>query len=145
MMPASWAAYSARLRQRLETSIQECLGRASRPIVAFGPRRNRPSHRREQVRERRIDTVPNESSHTGGVIAFPQWIGGQSDVCRPARNGAGWKNDRVADGFVPAATPIEHSRQHRHVQVGVIVDPYLTLAVMEAMQPPDVLRNRPSP
>jgi hypothetical protein len=51
----------------------------------------------------------------------------------------------LTDSFVPAATPIEHSRQHGHVQVGVVVNPYLTLAVIQAMQPSDVLRNRSLP
>jgi hypothetical protein len=83
--------YSARLRQSLETSIQECLGRASRAIGAFGFRRNRTSRRHEQARERRIDTVPNESSHAGYIVSFPQWIGRQSYVCGPTRNGAAWK------------------------------------------------------
>ena len=106
---------SSCLRQSFQASIEECLGCAPRSIGAFGLKRNRTSRRHEQVRKRYIDAVPNESSHAGGIVSFPQWIGRQSYVGGPTRNGASWKNDRVADGFVPAATPIEHSRQHRHV------------------------------
>ncbi len=120
---------STRLRQRLQPSIEECLGRASCAIGAFGFRRNRTSGRHEQVRERRINAVANESTNAGSVVAFPEWISRQRHVCRPARNGARGEDNRVTDGLVAAATAIEHSRQHRHVQVGVVVDPYLTLAV----------------
>src|SRR5216684_5533502 len=112
---------------------------------AFGCGRNRTSRGHEQVGERRVNAVANESTHAASVVAFPQRIGRQWYIRGPARNGARWNDNRVADSLVPAATPIEHSRQHGHVQVGVVVDSYLTLAVIQAMQPSDVLRNRSPP
>src|SRR5687767_7254414 len=80
---------SARLPQRFEPSIEECLGRTSGAFVAFGFWRNRTSGRGEQIRERRINAISNESTHAGSVVAFPEWISRQRHVCRPARNCAG--------------------------------------------------------
>src|SRR5437762_13824624 len=65
---------SPRLRQRFQASIEKCLGRASRAIRAFGFRRNRASGRHEQVRERSINAISNESTHAGCVVALPEWI-----------------------------------------------------------------------
>ena len=70
---------------------------------------------------------------------------GQRHVRRPARNGAGRNDNRVADNLIAAATAIEHSRQHGHIQVRVVVDPDVTLAIVEALKPADVLRDRPPP
>ena len=43
------------------------------------------------------------------------------------------------------AAAIKHPRQHRHVEVGVVVHAHFTLAVIEAVQPAGILRNRPVP
>src|ERR1700731_3505880 len=97
------------------------------------------------------------------LVTMGNWSSMNATTCRPTalnRSSAAQRLDSSlvcprrsrgrtvtirSDSFVSAATPIEHSRQHGHVQVGVVVDPYLTLAVIQAMQPSDVLRNRSSP
>ena len=99
----------------------------------------------EERRERRIDAVSNEPSHAARVVALPHRVRWQDDIRGPARDRAGRKEDRVADGLVAAATPIEHSRQHRHVEVGIVVDAHLSLAVVEPMESARVLRDRASP
>src|SRR5204863_7751010 len=121
------------LGQRFQTAIEKRLGRTSRAFGAFCFWRNRMSGCHEQVREGRIDAVANESPNAGSVVTFPEWVSGQRHVCRPARNGARGEDNCVTDGFVAAAPAIEHSRQHRHIEVSVVVDLYLTLTVVEAM------------
>jgi hypothetical protein len=133
------------LDQRVQSSIEERLGGAPRAIGTFCFWRNRTGGGDEQVREWRVNPISNESTHAGSVVAFPERISRQRHACGPARNGARRKDNRIADGLIAATPAIEHSRQHGHVQVGVIVDPYLTFAIVEAMQPADVLRDRPSP
>ena len=71
---------SARLRQRLETSIKKRLGCASRPAGAFGARSNRMSDRHKQVCQRTIDAITNESADARSIIAFPDRIGRQRYV-----------------------------------------------------------------
>jgi len=79
---------SARLLQRFQPSIEDCLGRISRAFGAFGFWRNRTGGRDEQVPERRINAIPNESTHAGSVVALPEWISRQRHVCGPAWNSA---------------------------------------------------------
>ena len=44
-----------------------------------------------------------------------------------------------------AAAPLEHPREHRHFEVGVIVDAHLTLAFAQTVQPARVLRDSAAP
>ena len=83
--------------------------------------------------------------HPVRVISLPNRIGRKNDIGRPPWNGAGRKKDRVADSLVPATSPIKHSRQHGHVEIGVIVDAHLALPVVQTMQPARVLRDRSPP
>src|SRR5688500_20154737 len=76
---------SSCLRQRFQASIEKRLGRASRPIRAFGFGRDRTSRRHEQARERGINTVTDKPTHASSVVAFPEWIGRRCHVFRPAR------------------------------------------------------------
>jgi hypothetical protein len=52
---------------------------------------------------------------------------------------------RVASCDRLAPSPVEHSRQHRHVQIGIVVDAHLALAVVQTMRSAGVLRDRSSP
>jgi hypothetical protein len=124
---------AAGLWQCLETPIAKCFGCASRAFGAFSFRQNRTSSRHKQARQRDVYAVAHESSNAGRVITLPEGVGRQHHVCGPARNCAGWKDNRVAHGFVPATPPIEHPREHWHVQVSVVVDPNFALAVVQTM------------
>ena len=116
------------------------------PLDAFGVRTARcPRRVDEEIRQRRIDAVANEPPHAGRIIVLPLGIDGQRDLGRPAGHGAGRQQNRIAHRLVAAAATIEHPRQHRHVQVGVVVDADLALAIVQAVQAADVLRNRPAP
>src|SRR5262245_5177524 len=99
----------------------------------------------EQGRQRRVDAVSNEPSHATGVITLPDGIRRENDIGRPTRDGAGRQKDRVANRLVPATPPVKHSRQHRHVEIGVVVDTHLALAVVETMQSAGILRDGSSP
>jgi hypothetical protein len=133
------------LWQGFEATKQERLAGAPSATGTFDFRRSRKSSRHEQIRQRRINAVANESPDAGRVISFPYWIRRQHDIGRPTGYGTRRKDNRVPDSLVAAATSVKHSCQHRHVQIRVVVDPHLPLAVVEAMQPSNVLRNRPPP
>ena len=92
------------------------------PRCTLGVFRHGPGGVHEQARHRRVDAVSYEPSHATGVIAFPDRIGRKNDIGRPPWNGAGRKKDGVADSLIPATSPIKHSRKHRHVEIGVVVD-----------------------
>src|SRR5216683_8119584 len=47
--------------------------------------------------------------------------------------------------FVMVTAAVEHSRQHRYVEIRVVVDAHLPLVMKESMQPTNVLRDRPLP
>jgi len=64
---------------------------------------------------------------------------------RAIGNGAGGQQNRIAERFIAAAPPVEHSSQHWHVQIGVIIHPHFAFAVVEAMKPAHVLSNGASP
>jgi hypothetical protein len=76
---------------------------------------------------------------------LPTRIGGKRNVRGPAWHRTGRQYDRVADGFIASAAPIEHPRQHRHIQICIVVDADFAFAVEEPVQPPRVLRDRPAP
>jgi hypothetical protein len=99
----------------------------------------------EQVRQWRVHSVTNESAHAGGVVLLPSRICCERYGRRPAGNGTCRKGDGVANRFVAAAAPVEHARQHRHIEVRVIVYPHLSLTVVEAVQPSGVLGDGPAP
>ena len=65
----------------------------------------------------------------------------QDDIGGPARHRAGGEEDRVADRLVTAAAPVEHPREHRDVEVRVVVDAHFALAVVQPVQPAGVLRD----
>jgi hypothetical protein len=136
---------STRLRQRVQSPIEERLGCTSCPRCTLGVFRHSPGGVHEQARQRRVDAVSNEPSHATGVIALPERIGRKNDIGRPPWHGAGRKKDRVADSLIPATAPIKHSRQHRYVEIGVVVDAHLAFPVVQTMQPAGVLRDRPPP
>ena len=99
----------------------------------------------KKIRQRLVDAVANEPPHAGRVIVLPLWIDREQHIGGPAGHGAGRQQDRVADGLIPPAPTIEHPGQHGHVQVGVVVHAHLALAVMQPVQPADVLGNRSAP
>ena len=67
---------AARLRQRFQTSIEECLGRASRAIGAFASGGiGRAAVTNKLASERRINTVTYKPTHAGSVVAFPEASG----------------------------------------------------------------------
>jgi hypothetical protein len=106
---------------------------------------HRPSGIYEQARERRVYAIPDQPSHAAGVVALPHRVGRKHYICGPARYGTGGEEDRITDGFIAAAAPVEHSRKHRHVEVCIVVHTHLALAVVEAMQSAGVLGNGSSP
>ena len=69
----------------------------------------------------------------------------QDHVGRPTGNRARRQQDRVANGFIASATPVEHAPEHRHVDVGVVVDAHFALAVMQTVKPTRVLSDRATP
>ena len=95
--------------------------------------------------QRRIDAVANESPHAPGILALPCRIDGKRNVRRPAGHGTCRKLQCVAHRFIASTTAVEHPRQHRDVQVSVVVDAHLALAVMQPVQSTDVLRDRSMP
>ncbi len=95
-----------------------------------------------RFRQRRIYAIAHQAAHAGGVLALPVGIDGKWHIRRPARHGAARKLHRVANRFVAATAAIEHPRQHRHVEISVVVDAHFALAVIEAMQPdPRIARS----
>ena len=99
----------------------------------------------EQAGERHVDAVADEPAHAAGVVALPHRIRRKDDIGGPSWYGAGRQENRVADGLIAAAAPVEHPRQHRHVEVRVVVDAHLALAVVEAVQSARVLGDRAAP
>ena len=99
----------------------------------------------EEARERRIDAIPHEPAYAARVVALPDRIRRQHDVGRPSGNRARRQQHGVADGLIAPAAPVEHSCEHRHVEIRVVVDADLALAVVEAVQAAGVLRDRASP
>jgi len=99
----------------------------------------------EELGQRDINSVTEEALDTRSVISFPLRIDGQWDFDRPAREGAGGKQDCVSDRFVPLAAPVEHAREHWDVEIGVVEDADLFLVVMKAMETPDVLGDGAAP
>ena len=118
---------------------------ATNAIYALRIRRERARRLDEQRRERGFDAVTDEPAYARRVVPLPRWVDGQRNVGGPSRNRARWKDNRVADGFVSAAAPIEHPRQHRDVEIRVIVHPHLTLCVVEPVESADVLAYSPAP
>jgi hypothetical protein len=95
--------------------------------------------------QRRVHAVANQPPHARRVVALPRRVDRQPDVGRPSRHGAGRREDRVAHRFVPPATPVEHFCKHPDVEIGIVVDPDLALAVVQAMQAADILCNGSPP
>ena len=116
---------------------------------ALGLRRRRleapPGGVNEQAGERRVNAISDESSYAAGIVALPHRVRRKNHIGGPSRYGAGWQENRVPDGFITAAASVEHPRQHRHIEIGVVVDAHLALAVVEAMQPAGVLGDGSSP
>ena len=90
----------------------------------------------EQPRQRQVKPIADEPPHAGRIPALPVRIDGKRDLGGPAGHRAGRQQDRIAHRLIAAATPIEHPGQHRHVQIGIIVDLHLALAVVQSMQRP---------
>ena len=88
---------------------------------------------------------PERDAHTGRVLVLPLGIDRKRNVGGPTRHGAGRQQDRVAHRLVATAATVEHPREHRHIQVGVVIDSHLLLAVVQTVQSADVLGNRPAP
>ncbi len=134
-----------RRRQHFQAAIQKRLRRASRTIGAFGFGRDNSYGVNKEICQRGIHSVSDQPLDTCRIFTFPLRVDGQGDVCRPSWNGAGRQENRVAHGFITSTTPIEHSRQHGRIEVGIIVDPNLALPIIEPVQATNVLSNCPMP
>ncbi|EXI75343.1 MAG: hypothetical protein AW07_01244 [Candidatus Accumulibacter sp. SK-11] len=99
----------------------------------------------EQLAERRVHPVAQQALDAGGIFALPFRFDRKRHLGRPAGHRAGRQQNGVPDRFVALAAPVEHPRQHRHIEVGVVVDADLPLAVVQAMQTAGILGNRSSP
>ena len=129
----------------LQAAIQKCLRRASCAIGALGIGRQNSYGTNKEISQRRVHSVSDQPLDTGRIVTLPLRVGRQRNVCRPSRNRAGRNDDRVAYGLISATAPIEHSRQQRHVEVGIVIDPDLALSVIQAMQATGILGNCPTP
>ena len=69
----------------------------------------------------------------------------QDDIDGPSWDRTRRQQNTIADRFVAAATSVEHPRQHRHIQIGVVVHPHFPLSLMQAVQPTGVLGDRAAP
>ena len=99
----------------------------------------------EEIPERSIHAIADQAVDTGGVVLFPKGIDGQRDIDRPAGQGAGRQQDGVADRLVAGAALVEHAGKHRDIEVGVIVDADLALAIVEAMEAAGILGDDAAP
>ena len=104
-----------------------------------------PRHMDEEIRQRHVDPVANQPPHAGGIIVLPLRIHRQRDLRRPAGHGAGRQQDRVAHRLVAAAAAVEHPGQHRHVQIGIVIDADLALAVVQPVQAAHILGDGAPP
>ena len=72
-------------------------------------------------------------------------INGQHDFGRPARNRTARYQDRVSHGFIPGTTSVEHTGQHRYIQIRIVIHTDFRLAFVQAVQTTDVLRDGAAP
>lgn len=82
--------------------------RANRPLVSGSDSR----------RLKRNASVANQPADARRVVALPDRVRRKCHVSGPTVNRAGRQQNRVADGFVASAPPVEHSSEHGHIDVG---------------------------
>src|SRR5262245_54084101 len=99
----------------------------------------------KQVRQRDINAIANQTANTRSVIALPCWIDGQWNFRRPTRQRTSRKQNGVSERLISATTFVEHSREHRHVEIGVIVNPHFSFGFVSPMKSANVLGDRSSP
>ena len=134
---AAWAVFQAPEQKRL--------GRAPRPRESVRVGRDRANGVHEEGGQRAVYAIANQSADAPRVIALPDRIRRKCHVSGPARNRAGWQQHRVANGFIASAPPVEHPSEHRHVDVGVVVDAHLALGIVQPVQSTGVLGHRAGP
>ena len=131
--------------QRLQTSMQKSLRRASCAVGAFRIGCGNSYCIHKVISQRCVYPVPDQPFDAGRIVTFPLRIDRQRNIRGPAGNCAGRDDNRIAHSLISTTAPIEHSRQHRHVEVGLVVDPDLALSAMQAMEATNALGNCPTP
>ena len=112
---------SSCFRQRLESSKEEFLRGTACAVRAFGAGIRLSRNVNEELGQRGVNTVTNKTAHTGRKFALPQRVDRQWYLWRPTRHGAPGDQYGVSHGFIARTSPVEHPRQHGHVQIRVIV------------------------
>lgn len=95
--------------------------------------------------KRLVNAIAYQASHTGGIVLFPLSINGQRHLDRPARQGAGWQQNAIANGLIAGATTIKHAGQHWDIKIGVVVDLNHSFSFVEAMKAAHILCDSPTP
>ena len=124
---------------------QESLAGAPHTVGVRSVRGDLVDESQKEIGTARIHAIAGEAADAGLEPLLPEIVRRQFHAGGPARDGAGRQFHGVPLGFVGAAALFEHARQHRHIDVGVIVHAHFALAFMQAMQTPDILRDGASP
>src|SRR5947209_9171822 len=97
---------SGRLRQGLQSAIEECFRCTSRAGAAFRIQVRLFGDVNKQACQWRLNTISYQPSDACCVLTLPLWINGKRDLCRPPGYGAARQLYGVTDRLISSAPPV---------------------------------------